>query len=67
VHPAVDDERTGRAVFADGDVVLMSVLGDREGLPELSTETAFWTAHTNFATVLYQLAVNTLAPRDRTV
>jgi sugar-specific transcriptional regulator TrmB len=59
-YPRADDEHTGRAVFADGDVVLMSVLGNTDGLPELTTETAFWTAHTNFATVLYQLGVNTI-------
>jgi len=62
-HPQTDDERTGRAVFADGDVVLMSVLGDTDGIPDLTTETAFWTAHTNFATVLYQLGVNTITAR----
>ena len=62
--PAVDDERTGRAVLADGDVVLLSVLGDREDVPELTTETAFWTASTNFATVLYQIAMNSLTPRE---
>jgi sugar-specific transcriptional regulator TrmB len=62
--PVVEDERTGRAVLADGDVVLMSVLGDREDVPELTTETAFWTASTNFATVLYRLAMNSLTPRE---
>ncbi|WP_323675818.1 helix-turn-helix domain-containing protein [Halorubellus sp. PRR65] len=63
-EPAVDDERTGRAVLADGDVVLLSVLGDRDDIPELTTETAFWTAQTNFATVLHELAMNSIAPRE---
>lgn len=62
--PVVDDERTGRAVLADGDVVLMSVLGDRDDIPELTTETAFWTASTNFATVLHRLALHSLTPRE---
>ncbi|WP_227134467.1 TrmB family transcriptional regulator [Halorubellus salinus] len=63
-EPAVDDERTGRAVLADGNVVLMSVLGDCGDIPELNTETAFWTARTNFATVLHELAMNSISPRE---
>jgi len=63
-HPSVDDERTGRAVLADGDVVLMSVLGERDDIPELTTETAFWTAHTNFATVLHELAMHSISPHE---
>lgn len=60
----IDYERTGRAVLADGNVVLISVLGERADIPELTTETAFWTARTNFATVLYELARNSLTPRE---
>jgi sugar-specific transcriptional regulator TrmB len=60
----VENERTGRAVLADGDVVLLSVLGDREDVPALTSETAFWTAQTNFAVVLSQLVSNALAPGD---
>lgn len=62
--PLVDDECSGRAVLADGEVVLMSVLGEREDIPELTSETAFWTARTNFATVLYRLASNALTPTE---
>jgi sugar-specific transcriptional regulator TrmB len=62
--PVVQDECTGRALLVDGEVVLMSVLGDREDLPELTSETAFWTARTNFATVLYRLTSNALTAME---
>lgn len=43
-----------RVLVADGDTVLLSVLGEAE-LPDVTEETAFWSAETAFATVLVQL------------
>jgi len=53
VHPHEEDA-AGRVVFADDDVLLLSVLADDE-LPGIDRETAFWSAHTNFASALISL------------
>jgi len=45
---------SGRIMFADDDILLLSVLAG-EDLPGIDRETAFWSAHTNFATALIQL------------
>jgi len=55
-----DNERAGRVLLVDDDTVLLSVLGEEE-LPGSSDETAIWSAHTNFATVLIQLIETSLA------
>ncbi|WP_435333133.1 TrmB family transcriptional regulator [Haloarchaeobius sp. TZWWS8] len=52
-HP--DSDRFARGVFADDDILLLSVLGEGEELPGIERETAFWSAHSNFARVLVQL------------
>lgn len=49
-----DDDRTGRVLFADDDILLLSVLGEEE-IPGINRETAFWSAHSHFASVLIQL------------
>lgn len=49
-----EDWNGGRILVADGDTVLLSVLGDEE-LPGIKKETAFWSSKTGFATVLVQL------------
>jgi sugar-specific transcriptional regulator TrmB len=50
----VEDSKTGRLLGADGDTVLLSVLGS-EALPGLREETALWSADTAFSTVLLEL------------
>jgi sugar-specific transcriptional regulator TrmB len=52
-HPH-DEEKSGRVVFADDDILLLSVLGQEE-IPGINRETAFWSAHTNFASALISL------------
>lgn len=49
-----DEWNDVRILVADGDTVLLSVLGEEE-LPGIREETAFWSAETGFATVLVQL------------
>jgi len=57
----------GRLVTADGDTILLSVLGGEE-LPGVRRETAIWSADTGFATVLLQLVGSQLgASVDRKV
>ncbi|WP_435346903.1 TrmB family transcriptional regulator [Haloarchaeobius sp. HRN-SO-5] len=58
----VKDEHTGRAVFGDDDILLLSVLGGDEELPGINRETAFWSANTSFAQVLVQLVETTITP-----
>ncbi len=44
------EDRSGRFLFVDDDVVLLSVVGDEDA------ETAIWSAHSSMASVLIQLA-----------
>ncbi|WP_435358697.1 TrmB family transcriptional regulator [Haloarchaeobius sp. DFWS5] len=64
-QPHPDHDRTGRGVFADDDILLLSVLGEGEELPGINHETAFWSAHTNFASVLVQLIQSSFAQPRR--
>jgi sugar-specific transcriptional regulator TrmB len=52
-HPHGDDA-SGRVLFADDEVLLLSVVAGEE-LPGIDRETAFWSAHTNFASALISL------------
>ncbi len=49
-----EDSPAGRVVFADGDTVLMSVVGDDTSLGDAG-ETAIWSADSNFARMLIQI------------
>lgn len=49
------DESSGRVVYADQDIVLLSALN-----PDDAEETAIWSAHTNFAAVLVRLVESSL-------
>lgn len=60
----INDDHTGRALFADDDILLLSVLGDDEELPGINRETAFWSARTGFAEVLVQLVETTITSTD---
>lgn len=48
------DDASGRILFGDDDILLLSVLAGEE-LPGIDRETAFWSAHTNFASALIEL------------
>lgn len=48
------DDAGGRVLFADDEVLLLSVVAGEE-LPGIDRETAFWSAHTNFASALISL------------
>jgi len=50
-----DDDRSGRLLFIDDDVVLLSVT-DSVDVEGGAGETAIWSAHSNMATVLIRLA-----------
>lgn len=50
--PEQTPDPSGRAVFVDTDTVLLSVLGECD---DAESETAFWSAGTNFATMLIRL------------
>jgi len=49
-----EDSPAGRVVFADGDTLLLSVLGDDASLGG-DSETAIWSAESNFARMLIQI------------
>jgi sugar-specific transcriptional regulator TrmB len=48
------EDASGRVMFADDEVLLLSVVAGEE-LPGIDHETAFWSAHTNFASALISL------------
>ena len=56
-------DHTGRVLLVDGDSLLLSVIGD-ETLPDVTDETAIWSAHTNFATVLIRLVETSVTTID---
>jgi len=49
-----EESPAGRVVFADGDTVLLSVVGDDTSLGDAG-ETAIWSADSNFARMLTQI------------
>jgi sugar-specific transcriptional regulator TrmB len=58
-----DDDHAGRVLLVDGDSLLLSVIGD-ETLPDVTDETAIWSAHTNFAAVLIRLIETSVTTID---
>lgn len=57
VEPAIregPEGSSGRILVVDGETILLSVIGDDE-LPDVSRETAIWSAKTNFARVFVRL------------